>query len=321
MIDVPIIDAHHHLCRLADGYPWLSGRPQRRYHGDDTVLRHDYLPADYIHDFEGLPLVASVCIENGAADAVREAEWIDSLCDATPVVQVAKADLSDPAAPGRLDRYLGIASVRGVRDILNWHPDPFYTHRDRADLINDPTWRANFAKLGDLGLSFDLQVFSAQLPAAAALAAAHPSVLLVLDHLGMPIGRDPGALAAWEQGLGLLARQDNVKVKISAIGTTDHAWTVESIRPLVLTTIEKFGVDRCMFASNFPVDGMYSTLRDLYGAFDELTADFSRAERARLFGGTAAETYRIDTARWKEFHVRPASGARAKEETCGYFER
>jgi predicted TIM-barrel fold metal-dependent hydrolase len=294
MIDVDIVDAHHHLCRLADGYPWLSGAPQARYHGDDTVLRHDYLVEDYLRDIGDLPLVGSVHVENGAGDPVREATWIDELCGTIPSVQVAKADLSAPAAPALLERHAALPSVRGIRDILNWHPDPYYTHRDRADLISDPGWRANFARLQPLGLSFDLQVFPGQLDEAAALAGAFPETAIVLDHLGMPIGRDAETLEHWRRGIDLIARRPNVSVKISAMGTTDHRWTPASVRPLILQTIEAFGPARCMFASNFPVDGMYSTLAELFAAFDAVTGDFSRAERASLFGGTARDFYRID---------------------------
>lgn len=294
MIDVEIVDAHHHLCSLAAGYPWLSGPPRKRYHGDDTVLRRDYLVGDYLKDFDGLPLAGSVHIENGAADPAWEAEWVHSQCGRVPTVQVAKADLADPGAPALLEHHAGLDSVRGVRDILNWHPDPYYSHRDRSDLMADPLWRSNFARLELLDLSFDLQVFPNQLGEAAELAATFGDTAIVLDHLGMPVDRDADTLRHWRSGMIELARRTNVSVKISAMGTTEHAWTLDSIRPLVLQTIEIFGTARCMFASNFPVDGMYSSLAELYAAFDEITRDFTHAERADLFGGSARSFYRMD---------------------------
>ena len=299
MIDVDIVDAHHHLCDLAAGYPWLEGPPQLRYHGDDTVLRHDYAVENYLADFGELPLVGSVHVENGAKNPLWEAQWVDSLCHSVPSVQVAKADLCLPDAVGLLEQEAAIGTVRGIRDILNWDPDPFYSHRDRADLMTDPTWLANFGRLEALGLSFDLQVFPRQLAGAARLAAAHPGTRIVLDHLGMPCDRDDQTLREWRQGIKLLAENENVWVKISAIGTTDHHWTLDSVRPLILETIEIFSPRRSMFASNFPVDGMYSTLAGLYEAFDAVTADFTREERAQLFGGTATEFYRIpEQATW-----------------------
>jgi predicted TIM-barrel fold metal-dependent hydrolase len=301
-VTLEVIDAHHHLCLLsASSYPWLEGQPQKRYHGDDLPLRRDYLLDDYLADAAGLAeidahLVGSVHIENGAADPLWEAEWVDEVIaqGPFPAVQVVKVDLTAPDAHEQLAAHRDRASVRGVRDILNWHPDPYYSHRDRNDLMQDPDWLRGFRALGDLGLSFDLQVFPHQLADAARLASDHGSTPIVLDHAGMPLQRDDTGLREWAKGMRLLASESNTTVKISALGTNDHAWTTDSIRRIVLTTIDIFGPDRCMFASNFPVDGLYSTYNEVFRAFDHITAHFSQGDRQRLFAGTARQFYQID---------------------------
>jgi predicted TIM-barrel fold metal-dependent hydrolase len=302
VLDLDVIDAHHHLCHLsAASYPWLEGPPVVRYHGDDLPLRRDYLIEDYLADAAGLGalgarLGGSVHVENGAADPLWESRWIDAVIAANdiPSVQVTKVDLAAPAARDQLTAHAALPSVRGVRDILNWHPDPVLTHRDRAGLLTDPAWLAGFSALRDFGLSFDLQVFPAQLRQAASLAAEHGDIPIVLDHAGMPIERDPAALGRWKAGLTAVAAEPNTTVKISALGTNDHHWTIESIRRIVLDTIDVFGPSRCMFASNFPVDGLYSTFGELFEAFDTITEGFGPAERADLFAGTARRFYRID---------------------------
>jgi predicted TIM-barrel fold metal-dependent hydrolase len=93
-----------------------------------------------------------------------------------------------------------------------------------------------------------------------------------------------------------VAQRPNVTVKVSALGTNDHAWTRASIEPFVRETIEIFGPSRTMFGSNFPVDSLYSSFAELYGAFEEITDDLPDAERRALFAGTAAAAYRIDAA-------------------------
>jgi len=303
VLNLDVIDAHHHLCHLsAASYPWLEGPQVVRYHGDDFPLRRDYLIDDYKADAAGLDaldarLVGSVHVENGAAEPLWESGWIDAVIakNDIPSVQVVKVDLTSPTARTQLTAHAAFPSVRGVRDILNWHPDPALTHRQRADLITDPAWLAGFAALREFGFSFDLQVFPAQLRQAAALAADHGDIPIVLDHAGMPIERDPGALDEWKRDLTTLAAEPNTTVKISALGTNDHNWTIDSIRRIVLDTIEVFGPSRCMFASNFPVDGLYSTFGELFEAFDVITAGFESIERADLFAGTTRRFYRIDT--------------------------
>lgn len=299
MLDFEIIDAHHHLCDFSRSYPWLQGPAEPfRYHGDDRPLRRNYLIEDYLADAKGFTLAGSVHIENGAADPLWEADWIQSVHERSglPSVQVARASLDEPGVRSRLERLATIPSVRGVRDILNWHPDSRYTHTSRPDLITDPGWLEGFSCLSSLGLSFDLQVFPDQLDQAAQLAANHPDTTIILDHAGMPIHRDSISLRDWRTGMKKMAKQPNVVTKISALGTNDHSWTTASIRPIILDTIELFGPHRTMFGSNFPVDGLYSSFTALYTAFDDITAAMTADERRHLFAETAGKTYGIDTS-------------------------
>jgi predicted TIM-barrel fold metal-dependent hydrolase len=292
-----IIDAHHHLTDLTRSYPWLEGAAEPvRYHGDDRPLRRSYLLDDYLRDCRDYRLVASVHVENGAADSLAESRWIaDVHADRRlPSVHVARVSLLDPDAAHQLDRHAAIPLVRGIRHILNWHEDPTFSHTDRGDIMRDPLWRDNFGLLHTHGLSFDLQVFPSQLREAAELAGAFPETTIILDHAGMPIGRDADSWHQWERGMRAMAARPNVVVKISALGTNDHSWTRESIAPFVRETIDIFGPSRAMLGSNFPVDSLYSSFTTLYEAFEELTADLSGTEQSDLFAETAARAYRIE---------------------------
>jgi len=306
VLDLDIVDAHHHLHDLTRSYPWLEGPTQPlRYHGDDTPLRRSYLLEDYRADVGNLRLIGSVHVENGAADAMAEVAWIDKLSatHGLPTVQVAKVSLLSPNAATVFDQLVKYPTVRGVRDILNWHPDPRYSHTGRPDIITDPVWLENFDRLAEYGLSFDLQVFPEQLTQAADLAANFPKTTIILDHAGMPIGRDQASVNDWRKGMDELSRHPNVATKISALGTNDHRWTDESIRVFVLETIRIFGPERTMFGSNFPVDSLYSSFRALYAAFDRLTSHFTRTERQDMFARTATRVYRIET-----HQLRPSDG-------------
>jgi predicted TIM-barrel fold metal-dependent hydrolase len=105
--------------------------------------------------------------------------------------------------------------------------------------------------------------------------------------------RDADGIAGWRKGMRELASCPNVAVKISGLGMTDHKWTMESIRPFVLETIEIFDVERCLFASNFPVDKLFGDYRSLWSAYDEITRKFSVGERSALFHDNALRVYRL----------------------------
>jgi predicted TIM-barrel fold metal-dependent hydrolase len=242
-------------------------------------------------------VVKSVHIECGwdPSDPVGETAWLQRLADqhGYPHGIVARATLDAPNVEQVLEGHAHHKNIRGIRHAINWHPDPAKTYVTRPDLIRTKAWRHGFSLLQRFGLSFDLQLYPAQMSDAAALALAYPDVLIILDHAGMAVDRDKEGIQRWRLGMRELAAAPNVAVKISGLGTVDWSWTVESIRPFVLQTIDTFGISRCMFASNFPVDKLYSDFDTLYSAFREITKHFSLQERQMLFHDNAARYYRL----------------------------
>jgi predicted TIM-barrel fold metal-dependent hydrolase len=179
------------------------------------------------------------------------------------------------------------ANVRGIRQILN--PDQC----ERPDYLTDPAWRPGYARLTDYGLSFDLQALPQQFDDAAALAGEHPEIPMIVNHTGMPRDQTTVGLERWRSGMRLLASQPQVSVKMSGFGMFDAEWTAESIRPLVLETIELFGVDRCMLGSNLPVDRLWTSYTRLLDAFDDITSGLAESDRHKVFHANAERVYRI----------------------------
>jgi len=293
------IDPHHHLWDLGrNTYPWLQDRTLApRLEGDIRPIAKDYLLEDYASDTRNQNVVKSVHVECGwdPSDPVGETAWLQSLADkhGYPHGIVARATLDAPDVEQVLEGHVRYQNIRGIRHAINWHPDPSKTYVNRPDLIRTKAWRGGFSLLQRFGLSFDLQLYPAQMADAAGLAHDYPDILIILDHAGMPVDRDEDGIRLWQRGMRELAAAPNVVVKISGLGTVDWNWTVKSIRPFVLETIEAFGVPRCMFASNFPVDKLYSDFDTLYAAFREITKHLSVDERQMLFHDNAARYYRL----------------------------
>jgi predicted TIM-barrel fold metal-dependent hydrolase len=292
-----IVDAHHHLWKLSAGYnyPWLQDTPSGEgMLGSLAPIVRDYLAADYRHDTEAYDVAKSVHIEAVPADAITETKWLQSVADGDgiPSAIVARVELAKPEAEKLMAEHAAFRNVRGIRQIANWHKDGRYTFTSH-DCLEDAAWRAGYRLLKKYGLSFDMQLYAGQMPAAAALARANPETMMVINHTGMPLERDEEGLAAWRMGMRLLAAEPNVAIKISGLGMVDHAWSEAGIRPFVLGAIDYFGTDRAMFGSNFPVDKLYSSFDALYGAFESIVASFSESEQAKLFHDNALRIYRI----------------------------
>ncbi|MCY7318618.1 MAG: amidohydrolase family protein, partial [Ramlibacter sp.] len=110
-----------------------------------------------------------------------------------------------------------------------------------------------------------------------------------------PSDRSAAGLEAWRKAMATLAQCPNVAVKISGIGLAGKRWTIEANRPVVLDTISIFGTDRCMFASNFPVDGMCASFETIFNGFAQIVEGFSPPEQSALFHDNAKRIYRIAT--------------------------
>ncbi|WP_406691131.1 amidohydrolase [Saccharopolyspora sp. ID03-671] len=295
--DIPIIDAHQHLWDLdANYHPWLSDQVGPAAWGSYDALLRNYTLDDFLRDAEGQSLVKAVHLDVGwdPRDPVGETRWLQKIADERgfPHGIVGYADLSRPDVADVLDAHAEHANFRGIRQSMNYHPEKAKTYLDRPEVSRTPEWRRGFEELRKRELSFDLQLYHPQMREFFELAADYPDVQIILNHTGMQVD-GPDHFQPWREGMSVLAQAPNVACKISGLGMGDHDWTTESIRPYVEHAIEVFGVERCMFASNFPVDSLFSSYGAIFDAFREITRDFSRDERMALFHDNAERFYRL----------------------------
>ena len=284
-----IIDAHQHFWDPARNYhPWLRDEPPIPFrYGDYRALRRRYLPPDYLADAAGFQVDQTVYVETewNPADPVGEMRYVDELRReyGLPAVAVAQAWLHHEDACEILQQQSAFSFVRGIR------------HKPPPGAMLDAAWRRGYAALARHGLRFDLQAPWSQLGEAARLAADFPGTQLILNHTGLPAERSAEGIAGWKRAMSELAALPNTALKISGLGQKGLPWTVEANRPVVLAAIEIFGVERCMFASNFPVDSLCGTFRTIFDGFASITSSFTEAERNSLFSRNAARIYGINT--------------------------
>lgn len=291
-----IVDAHHHIWRQAD-LAWLSGPMQPRIFGPYEPIRRDYPIDEFLADIAGSGVEKSVYVQANWPSHRFEDEvaWVQSVADAHgwPHAIVGYCDMTVPDARPQLDRLRKYPLMRGIRQQLHWHENPAYRFAPRPDLASDPNVRRNIVHLADYGWSFELQVFAGQMDGAASLAAACPSVSFVLQHAGMLEDLSDAGRAAWRGGMQRLARQPNVVTKLSAFGTFLHRNDHEHIAWLIHQAIAIFGVQRCLFGSNFPIEKLWTTYRELLDAFEAAAGRYDEADRNLIFSDNATRIYRL----------------------------
>lgn len=311
---LPIIDPHHHLFRrVPNGYlvPDLLADLETGHNIVATVFMEGdtgyrrYGPEAFRPIGETEFVLASIAASEAAQrrNVARGLVGFADLRLGERVIPVLEGHLA--AGQGRM---------RGIRQALRW--DPFgiglFGGDDPPHLATDTAFRAGLSCLAPLGLSFDVWIFHHQLEELVELVSAFPGTAFIVNHIGGPLGAGAYAdkkrevLEQWRRGMAKLAEYPNVSIKLGGCGmlyfgfdfykrarppssdTLARAW-----RPYFLHCIDLYGVDRCMFESNFPVDQQTCSYRTLWNAFKIVTRDFSEAEKSALYCSTASAAYRL----------------------------
>ena len=205
------------------------------------------------------------------------------------------------------------ARFRGIRHSVGWDPSPDLVNRDIEGVLSSDQYRAGARVLAGMRLCLETSLYHPQLAELATFARAVPELTIIVNHIGglVRIGlyahRDDEVLPAWRWGIAAVAACPNVIMKLGGVGQHRFGfdWHARAkpigseelavaLSPVMNYCIERFGPDRCMFESNFPVDKVSYSYNVVYNAFKRLSTGYSAAERAALFHDTAARVYRID---------------------------
>jgi predicted TIM-barrel fold metal-dependent hydrolase len=261
------------------------------------ALRRNYLIADFLRDAGELPLIGAVHVqaEHDPKDPVRETRWLQKVADRPaprgfPQAIIADADFASADIERVLEQHCTFPNMRGIRHALHRRlgATPSYNP------LEDPAWTKNFPLLKTFGLSFDMQLFPEQAERAVALIRANPEIQIILTHCGMPFRTDSEGRSRWKESIRAYAALPNVAVKISGFGGYDENWSAKSIDPIISEVVGAFGPQRCMLASNFPVEGLVRRYDEIWRIYDGYFAGYSQDERDGLFWRNAAAIYRLD---------------------------
>lgn len=274
-----MIDAHHHFWNPARGdYGWMPA--------DDPILSRAYGPADLAPALKEAGVHRSVLVQ--AAPSVEETEYMLGIADSTHHVAavVGWVNFEDPTHLAHLNRLSSHPLFVGVRPMIQDIPDESWALKANLD------WA--FRAICDLGLRFDALGFPRHLEVFLELAQRYPDLAMVIDHGMKPniAGNDPAEFDVWADGMARLADETGAFCKMSGLVTEASAnWTADILRPYVEHILTRFGPERVMWGSDWPVCRLQAEYGDWLAAAIELTNGLSAADKAEVFGGTATRFY------------------------------
>lgn len=281
-----IIDAHVHLWDPArtEWYPYLS-RPPAGGSGDPSRMHRRFDVETYRAESADWKIEAFVNVAAATgAHSVEETIELDEKATARggPDAIIGGLPPTESSAESieLLDRQMTASRFRGVRPMGGLdHPLP------------DPEV---LDALRERGLVFELLTHPDQLQAVAARLRGFEDLVVVVEHVGWPRTNTEEERVLWQAGMHTLADSGpNVVCKLSGLAMPLQSMLQEDLAPWLEYAIDQFGADRCLFASNFPVDAVYGSFNDLYTAFNAITASLDDVSRDKLFAGTAERIYRL----------------------------
>ncbi|AXY60556.1 amidohydrolase family protein [Acinetobacter sp. WCHAc010052] len=301
--------------------------------GLTTHITRPYLPRDYKKDTGHYAVEQVVHVEASWANhkgkgVVGETEFIESLAFNADTVKlgaiVATADPTDSNFKKILKLHQQASKkVRGIRRMAAHHEDKgIHAWADDPHLYTSKKFLKGFEQIAQHHLSFDAWVYSTQIADVIELAKKFPETSIVLDHFGTPaglfgkVGQSTGLTQTarenifyqWQDNIAELATCPNVYTKMSGLfmpvlGHQFHKkkqqaskqQIIDLVAPLITHALDSFGSYRVMFASNFPMDGVSTSLVNIIDAFSDIVAGYDHETLERVFHHNARQFYRLDT--------------------------
>jgi L-fuconolactonase len=273
------IDSHHHLWRYdPQEYGWIDDNMK--------VIRHDFLPPHIEQEIQAAGIDGVVTVQ--AHQSVAETEWLLDLASQNAFMQgvVGWAPLTDLEVREVLGMLATNPKLKAVRHVIQGEPDANYVLRE--------DFSRGIRALPEFGLVYDILIFERQLPQTIRFVDQHPNQVFVLDHIAKPRIGDR-VTSPWAENMHELAKRPNVYCKLSGMVTEAdyHGWTERDLQPYFDVALEAFGPRRLMFGSDWPVCLVAVSYQRWFNIVSGIVERFSEDERDRIFGGTAAEAYKL----------------------------
>ena len=321
--DIEIVDPHHHLW---PGPPRTEGaKAENRYLLEDlwkdTESGHKISKTVFVECGQGY-------YESGP-DAMKPVGETKFVYEVAEEAKLDKSKAQIEGIVGHADMMLGSSArevleahveegkgrFKGIRHGASWDESEEIRNSHSIPIRHiylDSKFQQGIEQLDALNLTLDAWNYHKQIKELTELAKCFPNLKIVQNHFGGPLGIGPyknkreEVFSEWKDSISELAERENVYMKLGGLAMPINGWgwhkrerpatseeLVEKHGKYYLHAINSFGVKRCMFESNFPVDKRSISYPILWNGFKRVVRDYSLEEKEFLFSKTAAEFYSL----------------------------
>ena len=321
--DIEIVDPHHHLW---PGPPRTEGaKAENRYLLEDlwkdTESGHKISKTVFVECGQGY-------YESGP-DAMKPVGETKFVYEVAEEAKLDKSKAQIEGIVGHADMMLGSSArevleahveegkgrFKGIRHGASWDESEEIRNSHSIPIRHiylDSKFQQGIEQLDALNLTLDAWNYHKQIKELTELAKCFPNLKIVQKHFGGPLGIGPyknkqeEVFSEWKDSISELAERENVYMKLGGLAMPINGWgwhkrelpatsdeLVEKHGKYYLHAINSFGVKRCMFESNFPVDKRSISYPILWNGFKRVVRDYSLEEKEFLFSKAAAEFYSL----------------------------
>ena len=321
--DIEIVDPHHHLW---PGPPRTEGaKAENRYLLEDlwkdTESGHKISKTVFVECGQGY-------YESGP-DAMKPVGETKFVYEVAEEAKLDKSKAQIEGIVGHADMMLGSSArevleahveegkgrFKGIRHGASWDESEEIRNSHSIPIRHiylDSKFQQGIEQLDALNLTLDAWNYHKQIKELTELAKCFPNLKIVQNHFGGPLGIGPyknkreEVFSEWKDSISELAERENVYMKLGGLAMPINGWgwhkrelpatsdeLVEKHGKYYLHAINSFGVKRCMFESNFPVDKRSISYPILWNGFKRVVRDYSLEEKEFLFSKAAAEFYSL----------------------------
>ena len=295
--EIAITDSHHHLWS-PDTHSWLETVKDSGHPAGPLKSVLNYLLPEFFADIEPYNITKSIYLQCSMdGDPTDETKWVQGIADSNPKgfpqAIVSYCDFTSPDVGQVLAKHMTYPNCKGIRQLLNFHPEKKILSEATHDkYLTDLTWQQGFSLLAEHNLTFDMHILPHQFIRAYDVIKSNPAIPVVIDHSGLLYERDEATMKTWRDGLAMLASLPNCYMKLSGfrmVYIDDFAF----IKSIVQELIGLFGTGRCMYSSNFPVDKVNATYKQVVEAMEFSIGEYTVEEKKNIMANNANKFYRI----------------------------
>ena len=318
--DLPIIDPHHHLWhgdnQLAGSFPYLMEQLSEDTNSGHNIIGTIFMECAQGYYLNGDEKYKSVGETEFVINIIEESKNISGPTNILGIISFADLMLGSEVKDV-LDKHIitGKGLFKGIRHAAGWdHNNEIQNSHSNPvkNIYYETSFRKGAEELIKLNLTFDAWHYHHQINDLSIFSKNYPELTIIHDHFGGPLGVGPyqgkrdEIFKKWKDDISLLAESKNVYAKLGGLAMPVNGWNfhkndkpatsnqiVEMHNDYYSHTLECFGVERCMFESNFPVDRRSVSYHVIWNAFKKMVTDYSDKDKNKLFFQNAKDVYGI----------------------------